>query len=90
MFYPKNIHFVRLCALKVNKCEFSVYTVRIFMKCMHVRAAQTSYLLFTKLYIKPDFPCFADETAEPRPNMNIKVTAFTVSEKSSNNALDIL
>ena len=24
----------------------------------------------------------ADETAEPRPDMNIKVAAFTVSEKS--------
>ena len=26
----------------------------------------------------------ADEIAEPRPGMNIKVAAFTVSEKSSN------
>ena len=26
----------------------------------------------------------ADEIAEPRPDMNIKVAAFTVSEKSSN------
>ena len=26
----------------------------------------------------------ADEIAEPRPDMNIKVTAFTVSEKSIN------
>ena len=32
-----------------NKCEFSVYMVRIFMKCMHVCAAQKAYLLFTKL-----------------------------------------
>ena len=54
------------------------------MKCMHVCAAQTSYLLFTKLYIKPDFPSLADEIAEPHPDMNIKVAAFTVSEKSSN------
>ena len=28
----------------------------------------------------PDFPSFADEIAEPRPDMNIKVTAFTVSK----------
>ena len=28
---------------RVNKCEFSVYTVRIFMKCMHVCAAQKAY-----------------------------------------------
>ena len=32
-----------LCALRVNKCEFSVYTVRIFMKCTHVCAAQKAY-----------------------------------------------
>ena len=32
--------------------------------------------------MKPDFPSLADETAEPRPDMNIKVAAFTVSEKS--------
>ena len=29
-----------------------------------------------------DFPCLADEIAEPRPDMNIKVATFTVSEKS--------
>ena len=28
----------------------------------------------------PDFPSLADEIAEPRPDMNIKVTAFTVSK----------
>ena len=38
----KKIIFL-LCALRVNKCEFSVYTVRIFMKCMHVCAAQKAY-----------------------------------------------
>ena len=32
----------KLCALRVNKCEFSVYMVRIFMKCTHVCAAQTT------------------------------------------------
>ena len=31
---------------------------------------------------KPDFPSLADEIAEPHPDMNIKVSAFTVSEKS--------
>ena len=54
------------------------------MKCTHVCAAQKAYLLFTKLKIKPDFPFLADEIAEPHPDMNIKVAAFTVSEKSSN------
>ena len=61
-----------------------MYTVRMFMKCMHVCAAQKAYLLFTKLYIEPDFPSLADEIAEPHPDMNIKVAAFTVSEKSIN------
>ena len=61
-----------------------MYTVRIFMKCMHVCAAQKAYLLFTKLLIKPYFPCLADEIAEARPVMNIKVAAFTVRTKSIN------
>ena len=61
-----------------------MYTVRIFMKCTHGCAAQKAYKLFIKLQIKPDFPSFADEIAEPRPDMNIKVAAFTVSEKSIN------
>ena len=34
--------------------------------------------------MQPGFPSVADELAEPRPNMNIKVAAFTVSEKSIN------
>ena len=54
------------------------------MKCTHVFAAQKAYQLYTKLYIKPDFPSLADGIAEPHPDMNIKVAAFTVSEKSSN------
>ena len=62
-----------------------MYTVKIFMKCTHVCAAQKAYLLFTKLLIKLDFPSLADELAEPYPDMNIKVAAFTVSEKSSYN-----
>ena len=33
--------------------------------------------------IEPDFACLADEIAEPRPDMNIKVAAFTESEKST-------
>ena len=32
---------------------------------------------------KPAFSSLADEIAEPRPDMNIKVAALTVSEKSS-------
>ena len=60
----------------------SVYTVSIFMKCTHVCAAQTTYLFFIKLKIEPDVPCLKEDIAEPRPDMNIKVAAFTVSEKS--------
>ena len=48
------------------------------MKCTHLCATKTTYSLFTK----PDFPCLADEIAEPRPDINIKVAAFIVSEKS--------
>ena len=62
------------------------------MKCMHVCAAQKAYLpclLFTKLQIKPDFPSLADEIAEPHLDMNIKVAAFTVSEKSSNTSCEV-
>ena len=35
-----------------------------------------------KSLLTPDFPSLADEIAEPRPDMNIKVVAFTVREKS--------
>ena len=38
--------------------------------------------------MKPDFPSLADEMAEPRPDMNIKVAAFTVSERSINTTGD--
>ena len=48
---------------------------------MHARLRGPKSL---QLYIKPDFPALADEIAEPRPDMNIKVAAFTVSEKSIN------
>ena len=47
-----------------------MYTVRIFMKCMHVCAAQK--LIYS---IKPDFPSLAEEIAEPHLDMNIKVAA---------------
>ena len=32
---------------------------------------------------EPDFPGLADEIAEQHPDMNFKVAAFTVSEKSN-------
>ena len=53
------------------------------MECTHVCAAQTTCLLLTK-QIESGFPSWADEIAEPCPDMNIKVTAFTVTQKLYN------
>ena len=52
---------------------------------MHARL-RGSNSLFTLYQIidKTCFPSLADEIAKPHPDMNIKVAAFTVSEKSSN------
>ena len=52
---------------------------------MHARLRGSKSLLsLYQIIIKPDFPSLADEIAEPHPDMNIKVAAFTVSGKSSN------
>ena len=52
---------------------------------MHARLhSSKSLLTIHQIFIKPDFPSLADEIAEPHLDMNIKVAAFTVSEKSSN------
>ena len=52
---------------------------------MHVRLrGPKSWLTLYQIINKPWFPSLADEIAEPRLGMNIKVAAFTVSEKSSN------
>ena len=51
-----------------------MYVVTSFMKYARVYAAQTTLL---NTNIKPGFPSFADEVAEPRPDMNIKVAAIT-------------
>ena len=56
---------------------------------MHARLLGTKCLLTLKHIINPDFPYLSDEIAEPRPDMNIKVAAFTVSEKSSNTSFKI-
>ena len=54
---------------------------------MHARLRGSKRVLtLCQSIIKPDFPSFADEIAEPHPYMNIKVAAFTVSETSSNTA----
>ena len=75
------------CALRVNACEVSVYAVRTFMKCTYVCAA---HLYMYQIVKKPSFPSLTDEIAEPRPDMNIKVAAFTVSEKSIITHLDLV
>ena len=52
---------------------------------MHARLRGSKRLFTLYQFInKPDFPSISDEIAEPHPDMNIKVAAFTVSEKSSN------
>ena len=55
---------------------------------MHARL-RGSKSLFTiyQIIIKPDFPSLADEIAEPHPDMNIRVAALTVNEKSSNTCI---
>ena len=49
---------------------------------MHARSRGPNNLILKE----PDFPCLADEIAEPRPDIYIYiiVAAFTVSEKSIN------
>ena len=48
---------------------------------MHARLSGPNNLLTLHQIInRTDFPCIADEIAELRPDMNIKVTAFTESK----------
>ena len=52
---------------------------------MHARLhGSKSLLTLYQIINKPDFPSIADEIAEPHPDINIGVAAFTVSGKSSN------
>ena len=52
---------------------------------MHARLrGPNSLFILHQIIIEPDFPYLADEIAKPRPDMNIKTAAFTVSEKSIN------
>ena len=53
-----------------------------------MHAAQKSLLnLYQIINRTPDFPSLADEIAKQRPDMYIKVAAFTVSEQSINISL---
>ena len=53
------------------------------MQYAHICADQTTYHIFNQIINK--CPSLADVIAEPRPEMNIKVAAFTVTEKFYNN-----
>ena len=59
--------------------------LRLFLYALegliHVRSVHARLRGPKSLYIKSDFPSLADEIAKPRPYMNIKIAAFTVSEK---------
>ena len=46
---------------------------------MHRQLRPKALLTLYQIIIKPDFLSLADEIAEPRPDMNIKVAGFTVS-----------
>ena len=49
---------------------------------MHTRLHGPNNLLIPQQIInEPDFSCLVEEIAEPAPDMNIKVTAFTESIK---------
>ena len=52
----------------------------MFMKCTHKKLIKT----LPNYKKNPDFPSLANEIAESHQDINIKVAAFTVSEKSSN------
>ena len=52
---------------------------------MHARLrGSKSLLTLYQIINKSDFPSLAGEITESHSDMNIKVSAFTVSEKSSN------
>ena len=49
---------------------------------MHARLrGPNNLLILHQIIMRTFFPCLADEIGEPRPDMNIKVTAFTESKK---------
>ena len=62
-----------------------MFTVRILHE-MHarLRGSKSLLTLYQIRNKKPDSPSLAVEIAELHPDMNFKVAAFTVSERSSN------
>ena len=55
--------------------------IRLGFSCNARTFARPKQLIYSSPNL-PDFPCLADEIAIPRAEMNIKVAAFTESEKS--------
>ena len=49
-----------------------------------LRGSKSFLTLYQIIKKKTNFPPLEDEIAEPHPDMNIKISAFTVSELSSN------
>ena len=57
--------------------------IRLGFSCNAHTFARPKQLIYSSPNhnIEPDFYCLADEIADPRPDMNIKVAAFTESKK---------
>ena len=62
-------------ALRVDKCEFQLILGHDFHEMLARLRGSHSLLIMST-----DILSWADELAEPRPDMNIKVTAFTVTQ----------
>ena len=75
-----------LVILRVNH----VRSVYIYGQDFHEMHAHLRGLKSLLTLIKPDFPSLAGAIAELSPGMNIKVAAFSVSEKSINTTMHIL
>ena len=61
----------------------SIYRQDFHEMHAHLRSPKSLLTLY-HIINKTDFTSLADEIAKPHPDMNIKVAAFTVSEKSNN------
>ena len=79
----KNIHFV-VYALRV-KIHVSSVCIRLgFSWNARTLAGPNNLLILHQIINRTWFPCLADEITDPRPDMNIKVAGFTLSEKFIN------
>ena len=58
---------------------------------MHARLrGPNNFVILHQIINRTCFPCLANKIAKPRPDMNIKDAAFTVSEKSINTCVTFL